>query len=82
MEQIVAEAWYQRYLKQIIRGVIWVYQHLIRPCMPSCCRFYPSCSEYALQALTSYGVGKSLWLILRRLLRCHPLAKGGLDPVP
>lgn len=82
MEQIVAEARHTRYLKQMIRVLIWVYQRLFRPYIPGCCRFYPSCSDYALQVLASHGIGKSLWLISRRLLRCQPFAKGGLDPAP
>ena len=46
-----------------------------------CCRFYPSCSQYALNAINQCGVAKGLWLASRRLLRCHPWADGGYDPV-
>lgn len=49
--------------------------------MPPCCRFYPSCSHYALQAIRIHGVFKGLWLTCRRLLRCHPWSDGGYDPV-
>ncbi len=60
---------------------IQAYQCLIRPCMPPCCRFYPSCSEYALLSITHHGLLKGLWFGIRRLLRCHPWAEGGYDPV-
>lgn len=46
------------------------------------CRFIPTCSEYALQAITKYGAVKGLYLAIRRVLKCHPLHKGGYDPVP
>lgn len=49
--------------------------------MQPCCRFYPSCSQYALDAIVIHGVLKGLFLTIRRLLRCHPFAKGGYDPV-
>lgn len=49
--------------------------------MQPCCRFHPSCSQYALDAVTAYGVLKGLILTVRRLLRCHPFTKGGFDPV-
>ncbi|MDP3562100.1 MAG: membrane protein insertion efficiency factor YidD [Legionellaceae bacterium] len=69
-------------MRSVIRCVIKLYKYLISPFIPSSCRFYPSCSQYALQALTQYRVSKSLWLICCRLLRCHPWAQGGYDPVP
>lgn len=50
--------------------------------LPPRCRFYPSCSEYALEALAEHGAGRGSWLALRRLGRCHPWHDGGLDPVP
>jgi len=46
------------------------------------CKFYPSCSEYTYQAINKYGIAKGAWLGLKRLVRCHPLAKGGHDPLP
>jgi uncharacterized protein len=58
------------------------YQMLVRPLLPPACRFVPSCSEYARQAVASYGVGRGVWLALRRLCRCHPLHPGGYDPPP
>lgn len=57
------------------------YKWLISPMLPLSCRFYPTCSEYALLALEQYGLVKGLWLTSKRLLRCHPWAEGGFDPV-
>jgi hypothetical protein len=68
-------------IRRIICVPIRLYQYLIRPLMRPCCRFYPSCSEYALIAVTNHGVCKGLWLTTLRLLRCHPWANGGYDPV-
>jgi putative membrane protein insertion efficiency factor len=58
------------------------YQRYLSFLKPACCRFAPSCSEYAIQAVQRHGLGKGGWLALRRLLRCHPLHPGGEDPVP
>lgn len=58
------------------------YQRFISPALPPACRFYPSCSAYAVQALCAHGALRGLWLTVRRLARCHPFHKGGLDPVP
>lgn len=57
------------------------YQRWISPLLPSACRFHPTCSEYALQAVRRYGARRGAWMALRRLARCHPLNSGGLDPV-
>ena len=61
----------------LLRG----YKLLISPLLPSACRFYPTCSEYMLEAIRRYGVPKGLWLGLKRLGRCHPFHEGGYDPV-
>lgn len=58
------------------------YQYLIRPFLPPSCRFYPSCSNYALEALRTYHPLWAVWLTTRRLLRCHPFHPGGFDPLP
>ncbi len=60
--------------------LIRAYQRLISPAFPGHCRFTPSCSEYAHQAIARYG-WKGVWLAFRRLLRCHPLGSSGYDPV-
>jgi len=61
---------------------IHVYRWLVSPLLPPACRFYPSCSAYALQALRLHGPLRGSWLALRRLGRCHPLNPGGVDLVP
>jgi uncharacterized protein len=67
--------------------MVWkIYKSLLSPILhtfsPSQCRYLPTCSEYAYVALHRFGVLRGSWLALRRLLRCHPFSKGGLDPVP
>ena len=68
--------------RTILLGLIRGYQLIISPILPPSCRFYPSCSHYAHQAVAKHGAGKGGWLSLRRLLRCHPFHPGGYDPVP
>jgi uncharacterized protein len=66
------------------RPVIWLirlYQRWISPAMPRACRFWPTCSEYAAQAIEKKGITVGIWLAFRRLLRCHPFHPGGFDPV-
>ena len=62
--------------------LIRIYRALISPLLPQACRFYPSCSAYALEALERHGASRGTWLTLRRLSRCHPFHPGGVDPVP
>lgn len=62
--------------------LIRAYQRLLSPLLGPRCRFYPSCSQYALVAIERFGAGRGTWLALRRLSRCHPLNPGGEDPVP
>ena len=61
---------------------IRVYKLCISPLLPPSCRFYPSCSSYAIQAIALHGPLKGLWLAVKRILRCHPGSAGGFDPVP
>lgn len=61
---------------------VHAYRKVISPLLPPTCRFYPSCSAYAVEALTVHGALRGSWLTLRRLLRCGPWHPGGLDPVP
>jgi uncharacterized protein len=63
-------------------ALLWIYRHLISPVIPPACRYHPSCSQYALEAVREHGPLAGPWLALRRLLRCHPWAAGGPDPVP
>ena len=70
-------------MKRILLFLIRFYQRGISPNRPPCCRFTPSCSRYAYEAITRYGAMKGGWLALRRLLRCNPFHKGDYyDPVP
>jgi putative membrane protein insertion efficiency factor len=62
--------------------LIKFYRVAISPLKPPSCRFYPTCSAYAYEAITKYGPLKGLWLAIKRLLRCHPMNPGGFDPVP
>jgi putative membrane protein insertion efficiency factor len=63
-------------------GLVRAYQTLVSPLLPPSCRFYPSCSAYAVAALERHGAVKGSWLAARRVARCHPFHPGGLDPVP
>jgi putative membrane protein insertion efficiency factor len=65
-----------------LAGLVKVYQWVISPLLPPACRFHPSCSAYAVEALRRHGAGRGLWLSARRLARCHPFCEGGIDPVP
>jgi putative membrane protein insertion efficiency factor len=70
-------------MKRIFLALIRFYQRNISPLSPPRCRFYPTCSQYAWEAINKYGALKGGWLALRRLLRCHPFHKGDyFDPVP
>lgn len=69
-------------MKTVMLAVIRFYRRFISPCFPPCCRYTPTCSQYALEAIEKYGAVKGGWLALRRILRCHPFHKGGYDPVP
>ena len=68
----------RRIVKLLIRG----YQQVISPLLPPTCRFMPTCSEYAYEAVSTYGVCKGGWLALKRILKCHPFHPGGYDPLP
>jgi uncharacterized protein len=63
-------------------ALLWVYRTFVSPALPPACRYHPSCSQYAVDALRLHGPFRGTWLALRRLLRCHPFAPGGPDPVP
>jgi hypothetical protein len=67
---------------QLLLWLIRGYQLAVSPMLGPRCRFYPSCSCYAHTAIQRYGALRGTWLGLRRILRCHPLAEGGYDPVP
>lgn len=70
-------------MKRVFLALIRFYQHCISPYTPGCCRFSPTCSVYAYEAIHKYGALKGGFLALKRLLRCHPFSKGDYyDPVP
>ena len=69
-------------MKAFLLWMIRFYRSAISPLRPPCCRFIPTCSQYALEALEKYGALKGGWLAFRRILRCNPFHKGGYDPVP
>ena len=70
-------------MKKLLLSLIRFYQKAISPAFPARCRYYPTCSRYAYEAITKYGALKGGWLALKRLLRCHPFYKGDyFDPVP
>lgn len=78
-----------RLLEKISKMLVWMlvlpikfYQKFISPLTPPSCRFTPTCSQYALEALRKHGPIKGLWLAIRRILRCHPWGGSGYDPVP
>jgi uncharacterized protein len=62
--------------------LITIYRKVVSPLKPPSCRFYPTCSAYAFEAIEKYGPLKGSWLAIRRILRCNPMNPGGFDPVP
>jgi uncharacterized protein len=69
-------------MKTVVIMLIKGYQWWIGPLLPASCRYYPSCSAYAVEAVEKHGAKKGSWLAVRRILRCHPFHPGGFDPVP
>jgi len=67
--------------RMILTSAIRFYRRFISPILPPACRFYPTCSQYALEALERYGILKGCWLTLKRLSKCHPYHPGGFDPL-
>ncbi len=69
-------------MKTLLLALLRIYQYLLSPWVGQHCRFHPTCSEYAREAIETHGALKGAWLAARRLSRCHPWHAGGLDPVP
>jgi putative membrane protein insertion efficiency factor len=69
-------------MRPVLLLVLRGYQYAIRPLLGANCRFYPSCSDYAREAIDRHGAAKGCWLAMRRVVRCHPYHPGGYDPVP
>lgn len=72
----------QGLLKTVVLALISFYRATLSPVIPSSCRFYPTCSVYAYEAVSQWGIRRGIWLALRRVLRCRPLGDFGYDPVP
>ena len=68
-------------MRNLLIAFIKLYRYIVSPLVPSSCRFTPSCSAYALDAIAKYGCMKGSYLSVRRILRCHPFHHGGYDPV-
>lgn len=71
-----------RFLAAVLLGAIRLYRIAVAPLLPRACRFYPSCSTYASEAIRAHGGGRGARMAVNRVLRCHPFHQGGFDPVP
>ena len=69
-------------IKNFIIFIVKLYRRYISPLKKPCCRFYPTCSQYCIEAVSKYGAARGLFLFIKRILKCHPWNKGGYDPVP
>jgi putative membrane protein insertion efficiency factor len=69
-------------MKQAVQFVLRMYKRIVSPMLPHSCRFVPTCSEYAMEAVERHGVARGLWLALKRLMGCHPFGRAGVDLVP
>jgi len=69
-------------MRAVIIVLLRFYKRALSPLLPPACRYYPTCSEYTMEAVARYGAARGLWLGIKRLSRCHPFHAGGLDPVP
>ena len=69
-------------MKRVLLALIGAYRLLVSPFLGANCRFYPTCSDYAAQAIDTHGAVRGSWLAVRRVLKCHPWHPGGVDPVP
>jgi len=69
-------------MRSVLLGAIRLYRLTVSPVLGDCCRFYPSCSAYGLEAIARYGAARGGWLAFKRICRCHPWHPGGVDFVP
>ena len=71
-----------RAMKRLLLGLITAYRYVLSPLLGPSCRFYPTCSAYAAEAIDTHGALRGSWLAVKRILKCHPWYPGGVDPVP
>ncbi len=69
-------------MKQAFVFLIRGYQLFLSPLFPASCRYYPTCSQYAIEAIEKHGAAKGFWFAIKRISRCHPFRAGGFDPIP
>jgi len=69
-------------IQKLILFLVWFYKKAVSPYLRPCCRYYPSCSDYAYEAVEKHGAFRGSFFALKRILRCHPFHGGGYDPVP
>ncbi|MHB1297413.1 MAG: membrane protein insertion efficiency factor YidD [Gemmatimonadaceae bacterium] len=69
-------------MKHILIFIVRAYQMVLSPLLPAACRYHPTCSHYAIEALEKHGALRGGWLAMKRIARCHPFRPGGFDPVP
>jgi uncharacterized protein len=69
-------------IRALVLALLGLYRRLVSPLLPPACRFYPTCSAYAVEAVRRHGAVRGCYLTVKRLARCHPLCEGGIDPVP
>ena len=69
-------------MSRLLIALVRLYQRLISPLFPPRCRFHPTCSDYAIEAMRTHGARRGAWLAVKRIGRCHPWNEGGIDPVP
>jgi len=79
---VAARIVYSRPMKRVLLALISAYRLLLSPLLGASCRFYPTCSTYAAEAIETHGALRGTWLAVKRILKCHPWHPGGVDPVP
>jgi len=73
---------FKKIIIKLVTGPIWAYRYFLSPFLGSNCRYYPTCSAYAIESIEKHGVFLGGWIAFKRLIRCHPWHEGGVDPVP
>jgi len=79
---MVQVGWKVASMRKLLLFLIKAYRYCLSPLLGPSCRYFPSCSEYAAEAIAKYGPGYGSWLALKRIARCHPWHPGGYDPIP